>query len=274
MVGAAVVRCPAKTLTMRSPHTQVDELQMVSQVPQNTHGVFLTSGGVFASEMDGRRVLGYECRFEQQSYADDLYFRHGIRFPPQLAAAIAKRKSTYLAGRICAQRLFLHLGLATPAVDIPIGADRCPVWPPGIIASISHTDSRAACIASTDPDMLGLGIDIEGLLTVAQAAEVVSQLIDASEEAILRSAFPSFECGLSVAFSAKESLFKALYPSVGHFFDFNAARIRRVRVSSVELEIVEALSERLKPGSRLHVAYRIEECVVVTLASFTRGSTP
>src|SRR5689334_14944296 len=121
---------------------------MVSKAPNEITGAFLTSAGTFTVELEGHRVIGYECRFQVQAYADELFVRHGISFPSQLAAAVVKRKSTYLAGRVCAQRLLGHLGLASPNVDIPIGADRCPVWPPAIVASITHTDMRAACIAS------------------------------------------------------------------------------------------------------------------------------
>lgn len=243
---------------------------MVSEAPADMTDAFLTSAGTFAIELDGRHVLGYECGFQVQAYTDDLFVRHAIRFPSQLATAVTKRKSTYLAGRVCAQRLLLHLGLASPNVDIPIGADRCPVWPPAVAASITHTDMRAACIAAMDPEVLGLGIDIESLLAPAQATELKSQIVDAREEALLRREFPTFEHGLSVAFSAKESLFKALYPSVGRFFDFDAAKVRAVQPSYVNLEIAEPLSERVSLGIALRVKYTVEEGTVTTVACFIR----
>jgi 4'-phosphopantetheinyl transferase EntD len=62
---------------------------------------------------------------------------------------------------------------------------------------------------------------------------------------------------LTIAFSAKESLFKAAYVSVRKFFNFSAARVLDldVRKRQVTLALTETLSKDFVRGKRCVVGY-------------------
>lgn len=76
-----------------------------------------------------------------------------------IAAAVSKRRLEFTAGRTCARRALAGLGVA----DYPLlpGPDRVPVWPPGVIGSISHTDGFCGVALTRRTVLTGIGLDIE-----------------------------------------------------------------------------------------------------------------
>ncbi|PXG03701.1 4'-phosphopantetheinyl transferase, partial [Brucella abortus] len=101
------------------------------------------------------------------------------------------------------------------------GDDHAPIWPPGMVGSISHSKGCAIAVAARQSRYLGLGIDIERLQTESSARKIAPQILGESELRQLPEAGRAFL--VSLAFSAKESLFKALYPAVQQFQSFHAA---------------------------------------------------
>jgi 4'-phosphopantetheinyl transferase EntD len=67
-------------------------------------------------------------------------------------------------GRHVARRALALLGV--PAAEIPVGDDRSPRWPDGIVGSITHATaeggSYAAAAVARASDVVALGIDAEG----------------------------------------------------------------------------------------------------------------
>jgi 4'-phosphopantetheinyl transferase EntD len=67
------------------------------------------------------------------------------------------------SGRVYAKRALAMMGIKD--VDLPIAPDRSPLWPAGIVGSLTHLTGRgawqfAAAIARTT-DLCAIGIDIE-----------------------------------------------------------------------------------------------------------------
>jgi hypothetical protein len=81
-----------------------------------------------------------------------------------LGPADAKRVREFESGRAYAKRALATLGMHN--VDLPVGPNRAPVWPTGVVGSITHVlDSHygtyaAAAVARADA-VLALGIDFE-----------------------------------------------------------------------------------------------------------------
>lgn len=130
-----------------------------------------------------------------------------------VSKAIPKRQAEFAAGRRAARRALVTQGAGN--VALPAGAARAPVWPKGIVGSITHDQGVALAAVANTQDISALGIDL------TEAAPLPGR----TREAILRA--PS-EQALSdlearAAFSVKECLFKALYPEVQVFFGFEAA---------------------------------------------------
>ncbi|MEM9427120.1 MAG: 4'-phosphopantetheinyl transferase superfamily protein [Pseudomonadota bacterium] len=135
--------------------------------------------------------------------------------PEFIAKAIPKRQAEFAAGRRAARMALGPLGHANTA--IPQGKDRAPIWPEGLVGSLSHDAGLAvACVAPSDT-LIGLGIDL------AEAADFPTHL----RCEILRTPSEEQQSGLEARlnFSAKEAVFKAFYPSVGKYFGFAAVEV-------------------------------------------------
>ncbi|WP_228131459.1 4'-phosphopantetheinyl transferase superfamily protein, partial [Klebsiella pneumoniae] len=79
------------------------------------------------------------------------------------------------------------------------------LWPTPWFGSISHCGQRALAVIADRP----VGVDIERRFTPQLAAELESSIISPAEKtALLHSGLP-FPLALTLAFSAKESGFKA-----------------------------------------------------------------
>ncbi|MEM7255956.1 MAG: hypothetical protein AAF404_01070, partial [Pseudomonadota bacterium] len=79
----------------------------------------------------------------------------------QLGDACGKRLSEFAAGREQARRLISAItGTAEPLL---VGDYRQPLWPDGIIGSISHSDVYCAVAVAARHNISDLGIDVETL---------------------------------------------------------------------------------------------------------------
>ena len=158
--------------------------------------------------------------------ADLLWLPHHA----ELSNAGRKRKAEHLAGRIAAAH-------ALPDHTVPgIGPGGEPLWPEGFSGSITHSGTQAMAVVVHHPDAL-VGIDCEAVLPDREAREIQDGIIDEQEEMCLtRSGYP-FALALTLVFSAKESLFKALYPRVKIYMGFDCARITRLNEKTLTLAL-------------------------------------
>lgn len=156
--------------------------------------------------------------------------------------ALPVRRRDFCLGRTAAHRALRALG--HPVVPIPIGPGRAPLWPPGVVGSISHAGGSAVAAvarggagdARGPGDLRGvaaLGLDLEVIRPLE--AGVASLIADTAERAWIG----GDAARLILLFSAKESIFKALYPLHGAFFDFDA----------VHLDPLSPLPEAQAPGA-------------------------
>ncbi len=130
-----------------------------------------------------------------------------IVLPDELMGAVAKRKSEFLAGRICAA-----LALRAAGQQIHVGRNgRAPVWPRNVAGSISHSNSRAIAVVSLTHS--AIGVDCETILTDALALKLQAEIISPAEAQLHPPALP-FASFLTVVFSAKEAVYKALSPQL------------------------------------------------------------
>ena len=140
--------------------------------------------------------------------------------PPDLARAAPRRQAGFAAGRRAAARAVAAAGGGITAVGM--GADRLPLWPPGWIGSITHTDDIAAAVVAPAPAAAIIGIDLERIVAPALADELADLIAPEG----LPAANPR-DVELTCAFSAKEALYKALFPETRQIREFSAARYAR-----------------------------------------------
>lgn len=146
-----------------------------------------------------------------------------IDAPASIQRSVAKRQAEFLAGRLCARHALLNL-TGQPWVA-PIGEDRAPVWPAGIAASITHGDGWAACVAAAKGQWQGLGLDVEPVLPADRARRLAGEILTPAELARLPADDAAAALAITLTFSLKESLFKALYPLVLQRFYFEHAEL-------------------------------------------------
>ena len=127
-----------------------------------------------------------------------------------------RREDDFRRGRTCARRALRGLGLGE--APILISADRDPLWPGGVVGSITHTEGLAAAVVASDDQILGVGVDAERLERAG--ADLASVIASAGEAALWSSAWIGGDW-LTALFSAKESVFKATFPRTRTFLEFH-----------------------------------------------------
>ena len=188
------------------------------------------------------------CDFYLAHFNPMLFHELNISFPNAIQNSVLKRQAEYLAGRFAASCALGDLGVMVN--DIGIGTHRSPVWPNGISASITHTNDKAVCAAADNNDYQYLGIDLENILSKKSIIEIKNIIINNNENNMLKKSDLSIEEAFTLIFSAKESLFKALYPSVGYYFDFTVVEVIEIKrnENSFKINLLKNLTPELKAG--------------------------
>ena len=141
-------------------------------------------------------------------------------------------------------------------------AGRAPVWPKGVAGSISHSDSRAVAVVSRT--RLGLGVDIEPLMTATQARDIQDLILTTAETA-LRPPQLCFETFLTLAFSAKECVYKALSPHLPQMPTFLDATLVSVTARKAHLHF---------DGLSLTAHFALTDQDVTTLVALDHAAAP
>ncbi|WGL15716.1 4'-phosphopantetheinyl transferase superfamily protein [Microbulbifer bruguierae] len=206
-------------------------------------------------ERTGVRLV--TCEFTLANYQPVLYSELGIVMPESIARAVPKRQAEFLAGRYAAAMALQHLA---PVVDrglqVGIGEKRNPLWPNGVVGSISHVGTVAVCAVSHGTDKDYLGIDVEVLMSARVCREIAAIVANRQERELLKAHGLSDRVALTLIFSAKESLFKALYPSVKDYFGFEVAEACELRLN--EHTLVLRLAERFAAKHNLPREYECQ----------------
>jgi len=152
------------------------------------------------------------------------------------------RRREFAGGRECARRALRMLGV--DAVPLPAGADGAPVWPRGVVGSITHKGSYRAAAVARARDLAGLGIDAEldAPLRDGVLQRVASQR-ELDEVERLRAERPETRWD-RLLFSAKEAAMKAAYPLVGDASAIGLVDVRFEESSSVFEAVVAPGSGR------------------------------
>jgi 4'-phosphopantetheinyl transferase EntD len=200
---------------------------------------------------DGSSVQAWLVRYVLADFDPAAFDAWGIPCPQEIRRSVPKRQAEFLFGRLAARQTLRQLG--TKVVEIGTGSHRQPLWPPGIMGSISHSRGYAAALALPQARYAGVGLDIEGIAESSALEALLSTVIDESELHRLQAITPS--CPLpklvTLVFSAKESFFKAAFAQVARYFDFQAVQVCEVDLaaSRLVLEVREPLAGDLMPGA-------------------------
>ena len=172
-----------------------------------------------------------------------------IVLPDDLISAGPKRRSEFLAGRLCAA-----LALRAAGQPIAVGRNgRAPTWPPGLAGSITHSDCRAIAVVSLTHS--AIGVDCETIMPEALAIRLHAEILHPQETELRPDNMP-FASFLTVIFSAKEAIYKAL------------ARQLETIPAFLDVVLITFTSDKLYlvlHGRTMIVHYRMTQTECVTL---------
>lgn len=214
------------------------------------------------------------CFFDKDLLQEETANQLGLTLPAKLNGAVKKRKAEFIAGRYCARAALAQLidnpDSANRGVTIGIGANREPLWPSDFVGSITHTDGYASALVAHRNKVRAVGLDSELWVEPERVDNVQQQILTDGEVYVDHlHLFESPQHYLTLVFSAKESLFKCLFPLVNKFFDFHAAAIFPLPSGSrgggvFRFELRENLDAEFRAGYSGHGSYSIDNCRIHT----------
>ncbi len=146
---------------------------------------------------------------------------HSLEEAAVLMATEARRQE-FRAGRAAARAALVKLGLE--ADPIPVGSDRAPCWPEGVVGSISHCQSVCGAVVARIGAIQSIGLDLEGASPIENSLVTEICTTDDLEES------DKFDRGIrhllpNIVFGAKEAFYKAYYPLTRCFLNFRDVSI-------------------------------------------------
>lgn len=151
----------------------------------------------------------------------------GELFPEEaatVARAVDRRRREFTTGRWCARQALAQLGIGPTAI-LP-GECGAPGWPPGVVGAITHCDGYRAAVAARAEKVSAIGVDAAPAGPLPDGVlDVVSLPVERDDLVRLFRQDPA-TCWDTLLFSAKESLYKAWFPTTRRFLGSEESRIR------------------------------------------------
>lgn len=149
----------------------------------------------------------------------------GLQPHPQeeslIAKAVEKRRREFIGARHCARLAMADLG-AEPA-PILRGDKGSPVWPRGIVGSLTHCDGYRAAVLGYAMQVRSIGIDAEPNGPLPDG--VLDAVSLPQEREWLATVDPAVVHWDRLLFCAKEATYKAWFPLTGRWLGFEDAHI-------------------------------------------------
>jgi 4'-phosphopantetheinyl transferase EntD len=178
------------------------------------------------------------------------------------------RQQEFIAGRYCAFKASKEVGYDLS--QLPAAPTREPVWPEGILGSITHSKQMAISCVSVSDEISSIGIDAEELMKIGLAQEI--ERVIATEEELLMIAGADYQMGITILFSAKEALYKALFPLARTFIDFKEVKLTKLHSDKrlFELELKSSNPKLKGYLGRYEGSFKLIGETVVTVVSIPK----
>jgi len=135
-----------------------------------------------------------------------------------------QRRAEFTLGRICAHGALSRFGLEfEPILRNP--ETREPCWPDSVWGSITHSSGYAAVAVGLKNKIKGVGIDLESISRSVDFNIRRHVCVDSELEWLESLQIKQADRALRIIFSAKESIFKCLYPGTKSHLTFKDAEI-------------------------------------------------
>lgn len=138
-----------------------------------------------------------------------------------VARAIEKRRREFIQGRTAARAALARLGVA--AGPIPVAESRAPIWPDGVVGSITHCAGLVAAVVAWRRDLAGIGVDAE--MADRSTPDIARLVCTAAERQRMAEMPPPGVEWPKLFFCAKEAVYKAVAPIAGSWVGFQDVEI-------------------------------------------------
>lgn len=172
--------------------------------------------------------------------------------PDYLKQAKQQRLNEFYAGRIATEAILVEvLNCRQPITSMTA---TLPIWPQGVKGSISHAKNKLLVVISTQVEYLG--VDVEYIMPADVAEKMADLILTRPEQDLYISEgmqYLSFAEYLTLLFSLKESLYKAIYPQTQHYIDFLQAQL--IDINLQHKTAIFQLSAEIKQHYHLRESY-------------------
>lgn len=152
-------------------------------------------------------------------YFTNVFYGVECLLPDELVyveSSAAKRRADFSTGRYCARQALAGLINASP--PILQGSSRQPLWPHGVVGSISHSQNITGAVAALNSNIIAIGLDIETIGGIKP--DMWNMVFHQEEQELIQSKQGKTEVWATLLFSLKEAFYKMQYPLTKLFLDF------------------------------------------------------
>jgi len=130
------------------------------------------------------------------------------------------RAAEYSSGRRVAREALRLLGIGEVAITT---RGRVPIWPAGIVGSITHSRTHALALVGWKRQHAGVGIDLEVEARVTR--RIAERVLTGREHARFAGCRSGMEDWETLLFAAKEAVYKSVNPLIGEFLGFEDVEV-------------------------------------------------
>lgn len=139
---------------------------------------------------------------------------------PLIAKSVAKRRNEFITVRYCARQALSVLGV--PEAPILKGDKGQPLWPNGVVGSMTHTEGFRGAVVGRVGEVRSVGIDAEPHDVLPRGVlKSISLPVERDELGVL----PDGTHWDRLLFCAKETTYKAWFPLTARWLGFEDAHI-------------------------------------------------
>lgn len=176
-------------------------------------------------------------------------------FPVKINDFHPSRRKEYQLSRLLAAILYYEL-TGQVLFELLSDENRAPLWPENVCGSISHSSNYIFVAMAEKSHLRSMGIDIE---TRGRIKKEIRSHIQNEKDIQQHADLEELDL-LTLIFSAKEALYKALFPLVSQFFGFDAASLTSINVNKGEfiISLNSELSSEFGPTKKAQFLGRFE----------------
>lgn len=199
------------------------------------------------------------AQFSLPNFSPQLFTTTNLHFPQAIRNSVISRQAEYFATRYMVATL-MH-SLDANNFQLMNDQRRAPIWPAELMGSISHSENLAATVIGKKSRKRteNVGVDIQKMISPEIAEEVAPLVITLEELKVTGELGLTKDEAVSLVFSAKESIYKALNQYSSTELDFQSVSLFQIDNELMIFKPNLNLGRQLAAMQSLHCSYQYLE---------------